>query len=106
MEVSTWERSFLGQGLSYGRALMIKAGYNGSGINDVVYMGDVVNAAAKLAARGSVRTWTPAIMADRDFAQNLNEENTATFRWDGVLGCFASDAESAAMAEWYRLNCT
>jgi len=35
----------VGLGMSYGRALMIKAGYSGSGINDVVYMGDVVNAA-------------------------------------------------------------
>lgn len=32
-----------GTGASWGRALMIKAGLSGSGINDVVYMGDVVN---------------------------------------------------------------
>jgi class 3 adenylate cyclase len=41
-----------GIGMSYGRALMIKAGFNGSGINDVVYMGDVVNRASKLAGLG------------------------------------------------------
>jgi class 3 adenylate cyclase len=43
----------VGIGMSYGRALMIKAGHSGSGINDVVYMGDVVNEAAKLASKGS-----------------------------------------------------
>src|SRR4051794_39264276 len=42
----------IGIGIEYGRALMIKAGYSGSGINDVVYMGEVVNRAAKLAAEG------------------------------------------------------
>jgi hypothetical protein len=31
---------------------MMKAGHNGSGTAHVVYMGDVVNAAAKLAAQG------------------------------------------------------
>lgn len=41
----------VGIGVDYGRALMITAGYSGSGINDVVYMGDVVNRAAKLASK-------------------------------------------------------
>ena len=31
---------------------MIKAGYNGSGINDVIYMGQVVNQASKLCSKG------------------------------------------------------
>ncbi|APZ33944.1 adenylate/guanylate cyclase domain-containing protein [Microbacterium aurum] len=39
----------IGIGVDDGRALMIKAGFSGSGINDVVYMGDVVNSAAHLA---------------------------------------------------------
>ena len=35
-------------GLDDGRALMIQAGYKGSGINDVIWMGDVVNSACHL----------------------------------------------------------
>lgn len=38
----------VGVGLDYGRALMIKAGNKGSGLNDVVWMGDVVNQACHL----------------------------------------------------------
>jgi len=38
----------VGIGLSWGRALMIKAGHKGSSINDVVWMGDVVNEASAL----------------------------------------------------------
>ena len=39
----------IGIGIDYGRALMIKAGYKGSSINEVVWMGDVVNNACHLA---------------------------------------------------------
>jgi class 3 adenylate cyclase len=50
----------IGIGADWGRALMIKAGYSGSGINEVVYMGDVVNRAAhlltKLGAPGGTRS--------------------------------------------------
>ena len=39
----------VGIGMDYGRALMVKAGYSGSGLNDVIWMGDVVNSACHLA---------------------------------------------------------
>jgi class 3 adenylate cyclase len=51
---SGYESVNVGFGMAWGRALMVKAGYSGSGISDVVYMGDVVNRAAKLAAKGSL----------------------------------------------------
>lgn len=35
-------------GMDYGRALMVQAGFKGSGINDIVWMGDVVNIACHL----------------------------------------------------------
>ncbi|MEX3625355.1 adenylate/guanylate cyclase domain-containing protein [Viridibacillus arvi] len=37
-----------GIGIALGRALVIKAGFSGSGINDLIYMGDVVNRASKM----------------------------------------------------------
>jgi hypothetical protein len=49
---------------------MIKAGYSGSGISDVVYMGDVVNSAAKLAAKGSSGFGVPPMMIDGIFPGN------------------------------------
>ena len=39
----------VGIGIDYGRALMVKAGYSGSGLNDVIWMGDVVNSACHIA---------------------------------------------------------
>lgn len=37
-----------GIGVAFGRALVIKAGFSGSGIKELVYMGDVVNRASKM----------------------------------------------------------
>lgn len=53
-----------GIGIAYGRALMIKAGAKGSGVNDVVWMGDVVNEAAHLCHQGN-----------RDFKQPVQISN-------------------------------
>ena len=38
----------VGIGIDTGRALMLKAGFSGSGINDVIWMGDVLNRASHL----------------------------------------------------------
>ena len=97
-----------GIGLSWGRALMIKAGYSGSGINDVVYMGDVVNAASKLAALGSTTGQMDPIVVDPTFYQNLNEDNRGFFKSGyNTRGTFYhADVVDTAMNEWYKSNCT
>ena len=64
----------IGIGIDYGRVLMIKAGYSGSAINDVVYMGDVVNRAAHLAHEAG-RGWNDPIFAGSVLYSNLNEHN-------------------------------
>ena len=38
----------IGIGIAKGKALMVQAGYRGSGLNDVIWMGDVVNYACHL----------------------------------------------------------
>jgi class 3 adenylate cyclase len=74
------ERGFdalsFGIGVDWGRALMIKAGYFGSGINEVVYMGDIVNRAAHLAANANKNFSLPVFLGGA-FANNLNEHNAS-----------------------------
>lgn len=65
----------VGIGVEYGRALMIKAGYNGSGINEVVYMGDVVNKAAHYAHEAG-RPGRDPIYIGTLIHQNLNAHNS------------------------------
>jgi class 3 adenylate cyclase len=93
-----------GIGASYGRALMIKAGYQGSGINDIVYMGDVVNHAAKLAAKGNVGYSSPIFLGNV-FVRNLDEHNSGLVRRDFYNDCFTSNAVNSAMSDWYDENC-
>lgn len=95
----------VGIGMSYGRALMIKAGYAGSGLNDVVYMGDVVNHAAKLAAHGN-ETWSDdTLMVAEDFHLNLNDHNKSLLRWNSNRQCYHGDVIHTGMEDWYKENC-
>lgn len=98
---------YFGVGLSYGRALMVKAGHKGSGISDVVYMGDVVNQAAGLASRGGKSNGfymrTPRIHMDGVFHQNLNDYNQGLTQRVQLYPepVYSSDAVNREMQDWY-----
>jgi len=96
-----------GIGMSYGRVLMIKAGYSGGGIDDVVHTGDVVNHAAKLAARGSDGWWLPPIFVAEQVYQSLNEHNQRLLmRANYLEPCYQGNPVNSDMEEWYAANCT
>lgn len=81
---------------------MIKAGANGSGISDVVYMGDVVNSAARLAHKAG-RLWGNPIWVGSDFYGNLNEHNQelCTQQYDQDLASvYTSTAVLTGMNSW------
>jgi|GEM_PF-300188 len=63
-----------GIGMAYGRALMLKAGYSGSGINDVIWMGDVVNEASNLCHDGN-RGIRNNLQVSTTVHNNLNDHN-------------------------------
>lgn len=96
----------VGIGMDYGRVLMIKAGFSGSGINDVVYMGEVVNRAAKLAAKGNATLFSQPIMVGSVFQQNLNDHNKSLLTWDGTANCYSGNVINTAMNDWHADNCT
>ena len=101
---------YFGVGLSYGRALMVKAGYNGSGINDVVYMGDVVNKAAHLASRGGKKgmygSRAPRVHMDDVFQQNLNDEyrgwTTKVQSYPDIV--YSATIHDTEMNDWLKAN--
>lgn len=95
----------VGIGLGYGRALMTKAGYRGSGINEVIWMGDVVNEASKLAKYGNREKSDKEIMASQTIYQNLNPENQKWLEWNAARNCYHSDVVSKNMSDWYTQNC-
>lgn len=92
----------IGIGIDYGRVLMIKAGFSGSGINDVVYMGDVVNRAAHLAHEAG-RGWVDPIFVGGVFEQNLNDHNKALLTSHYVSGLgtvHTGNVVSTSMNDW------
>ncbi|MDR7666428.1 adenylate/guanylate cyclase domain-containing protein [Methanosarcina sp. Z-7115] len=95
----------VGIGISYGRALMVKAGYDGSGINDVVWMGDVVNEAANLCSCGNKELYDLRIMVSESIYINLNEDNKELLCKNNNRGCYHGSVVASNMNEWYRENC-
>ena len=62
-----------GIGIAYGRTLMIQAGTKGSGVNDVVWVGDVVNEAAHLCHEGN-RNGRKSVQVSTSVFINLTQE--------------------------------
>ena len=98
----------VGIGIDYGRALMIKAGYSGSGINDVIWMGDVVNSACHLCNKAGRSGRKPIIVSDVVY-DNLNENNqgllTKYIDYSDWKTEYEGDIINIAMEEWYEENC-
>jgi len=96
----------IGIGSDYGRALMVKAGFSGSGINDVIWMGDVVNSASNLcniAGRG----FRKPIVISSVIYNNLNDKNKEFFSsfYEGFKTSYEAEIINLAMEEWYEINC-
>lgn len=83
-----WGRDFddvkAGIGVAVGRALVIKAGHSGTGISDLVYMGDVVNRASKMCGL-AYKEFKEAICVTEDVYNaakgfEANEDTKETFQ--------------------------
>lgn len=90
----------VGIGIDYGRALMVQAGYKGSGINDVVWMGDVVNQACHLSSYGNSTTSDMPIMISLTIYNNLPKETQALFSWNANHRCYHTKLIIPMMQNW------
>lgn len=70
-----FERIKIGIGIAKGRALMIQAGFKGSGMKDVVWMGDVVNQASKLCSKGNKEVSSPIVISNEVYADLYGYQN-------------------------------
>lgn len=74
----------VGVGIDKGDALMILAGYKGSGINDVIYMGGVVNNASKLCSKGSKNANGTIVISD-DIYNDLQGKGNGTHEYQSYF---------------------
>lgn len=94
----------VGIGLDFGRVLMIKAGYNGSGLNEVVWMGQVVNGASKLCSYGN-KSWNDnEMMVSSVFYNNLNKHNKGLLSWNQNRNCYHGNVINTSMDKWLQEN--
>ena len=92
--------------MDYGRALMVKAGYSGSGLNDVIWMGDVVNSACHLANKAGRNGKQPVVVSSVVYS-NLNEHNQGIVYETTIDGStvYHGYIYNVPMREWYDENC-
>jgi len=95
----------VGIGLSWSNVLMVKAGYSGSGINDVVWMGKAVNEASRLASYGNRESYDQEIMVSSDFHRNLNDHNKGLLVWNSIRNCYNGNVVNTGMDSWYTQHC-
>ncbi|MBE6101189.1 MAG: hypothetical protein E7200_03675 [Selenomonas ruminantium] len=76
-----------GIGMAYGRALMIKVGLEGSGINDILWIGDVVNHACHFCNAAGRNGYRSIIISDRVYNKlnSKNQENFICISMDGLV---------------------
>ena len=101
-DISGYDQLSVGIGLDYGRALMLKAGYSGSGINNVVWMGDVVNRASELCSYGSRDLFDDRLMVSSTFRGILNEHNQGLLTWHGNRSCYHGNVINLEMDKWLK----
>ena len=85
---------------------MVKAGYSGSGLNDVIWMGDVVNSACHLANKAGRKNRKTILVSSKVYNNVL--ENTQE-----LLNSCTIDGETyyegnfvwKQMEDWYKENC-
>lgn len=96
----------VGIGIDYGRALMVKAEYSGSGINDAIWMGDVVNSACHLCNKAGRGCRKVIVISDVVY-NNLNEHHQSLFSSysDGWVTRYEGNIINTNMNDWYNENC-
>lgn len=94
----------VGIGASYGNSLLIKSGYKGSGINEVVWLGSLVSEAAKLCGYGNQTSTDYETMVSNVFYENLNEANKKLLYKNHNRGCYHGNVHNIGMNEWVQNN--
>lgn len=94
----------VGIGMSYGSSLFIKAGYKGSGINEVVWLGKLIGEAAMLCSYGNKLYTDNEIMVSNVFYDNLNEDNQKLLSKNYGRDCYHGNVINLAMNEWVKNN--
>lgn len=93
----------VGIGLHYGQALVIKAGYKGSGINEVTWIGELIGKAADYCSKAN-KNYRKIIILSDTFYQNLNDHNKNLCSKVNYTDYYEGDVVSVTMDKWVQEN--
>ena len=94
----------VGIGIDYGRALVAKAGYKGSTINDVIWMGDVVNQACHLCNHGNQTRGDYRVMISENVYNQCSEKYKNLFMRNSRWNCYHGNIVSTMMNNLIKDN--
>lgn len=95
----------IGIGMSYGKALVVKTGYKGSDVGEVIWMGDAINEASILASYGNKEPADRETMVSEVLYYNLNEENKKLLTLNPARDCYHGDIVNSVINNWFKQNC-
>lgn len=93
----------IGIGLHYGQALVIKAGYKGSGINEVTWIGELIGKTAQYCNDANKGCRKTIILSDV-FYSNLNDKNKSLFHKVNYTDYYEGNVISIQMNQWVQEN--
>lgn len=94
----------VGIGMTYGSSLLIKSGYKGSGINEVVWLGKLVGEAAMLCSYGNRTSSDKEVMVSTVCYNNLKEENQRLLSKNQNRDCYHGSVINTGMNNWVKVN--
>lgn len=100
LQLKGYQTYKVGVGIDYGRVLMIKAGYKGSSINDVVWMGDVVNQACHLCNEANSSFFDKRVFLSNIIYDNLCDDNQKLCTKDSRRNIYQASIVNIDMNKW------
>jgi class 3 adenylate cyclase len=94
----------VGIGIDDATTLYIKAGYKNSGINEVVWIGDLVGQAAALCKNGNREWYDRETMVSKRVYEMLNDHNKGLLAWSNERNCYHGYVVSTVMSKWVQDN--
>ena len=92
----------VGIGMAYGKALAAKTGYKGSSMGEVIWMGNTIEEAKKLASFGNKEPTDKQTMISEITYYNLNEKNRGFLTYNQARDCYHGDIINPYMDNWYK----
>lgn len=88
LEKKSYSAIKVGIGIDDGESLYIKAGYSGSGINEIVWIGKVVGETAKLSGYANREYYDRSLMVSENVYNNLNTHQKNLLEWNSYRNCY------------------